>query len=103
MKILRRSLAGLLIITMVFTLLISMPVVKVIAAPVVATDTTVVCNDAPAGMKTTVTDTGDGFISLTLSFQGTMNFSFFSWAVKYDKTRVIPGNQYVLGCHSKKS
>lgn len=90
MKFLNRSLVALLVSSLVFTLLVGMPAVRVAAEPVVATDLTEVCSDAPAGMKTVIKDTNNGYLSVTLKLIGSMNINSFSWAISYDKAKVVP-------------
>ncbi len=53
-------------------------------------DSKIVVNGVPAGMKTTVSDAGDGFIVVSCILKGQMNVNSFSWAIKYDKTKVNP-------------
>jgi len=86
----KRSMSVVLVIAMLFTVLIAMPTVQVSAASVIAVDTTVVVADPPAGVKTITEDLGNGFIKVTLRLQGLMNINSFSWAVKYDKAKVVP-------------
>jgi|GEM_PF-997315 len=58
--------------------------------PVVASDNTIVVNAAPAGMKTTIQDNGNGYITVLCKLKGVMNINSFSWAIGYDKTKVVP-------------
>jgi len=89
---LKKGLSVLLVLTMLLTSLFSMPLVNTNAegTQVIATDSTVVCDGAPAGLKTTVEDTGDGFVSVSLALKGLMNINAFSWSIKYDKSKVVP-------------
>ena len=88
----RKALSVLLVLTMLFTSLVSLPLVNTRAegTSVIATDTTVVCDVAPAGMKTVVEDTNDGFVSVSLLLKGILNINSFSWSLKYDKSKVVP-------------
>ena len=87
---LKRGMSSLLVLAMIFAVMLSMPMIQASAASVVATDSTVVCADTPAGMGTVVEDLGNGFVSLKLKLKGQMKINSFSWAVGYDKTKVVP-------------
>ena len=51
MKMFKRKMSIALALVMVLTALFSMPIIQANAAAIVATDATVVCADAPAGMN----------------------------------------------------
>ena len=86
----KRKMSIALALVMVLTALFSMPIIQANAAAIVATDATVVCADAPAGMNTLIEDNLSGFVTVSLILKGQMNINSFSWALKYDKTKVVP-------------
>ena len=89
-----KKFSKLLAIVFIFVALLgsfnSATVVLADGTPVIATDNTIVCNGAPAGMGTVVEDLGNGYVSLKLKLKGQMTIKSFSWAVGYDKSKVIP-------------
>jgi len=90
-KSLKKVLSVFLSIALVFTMTFSMPEIsRADSGAVLHTDSTIVCNSDPAGMKTIVRDTGDGFVTISLALHGVLNINSFSWAVKYNKSNVVP-------------
>ena len=60
------------------------------ADPIIDPPPIIICADPPAGIKTVIEDTNDGFVSVSLKLRGEMNINSFSWAIKYDKSKVVP-------------
>ena len=41
-------------------------------------------------MKTVIQDSNDGFVTVLCKLKGAMNINSFSWAIGYDKSKVVP-------------
>ena len=91
-KMFKRGMASVLVFAMVFTILFSMPIIqaKAVGETVIAADSTVVVSRATAGLKTVITDTGDGFVTVVCNLKGLVNLTCFEIGMSYDKTKVVP-------------
>jgi len=53
-------------------------------------DGVIVANGMPAGMKTKIIDDGSNILTVSCVLKGRLNINSFSWALQYDKSKVIP-------------
>jgi len=58
--------------------------------PVFDVNSTMVVNGAPAGMKMEISEPGSGYVSVVMKLKGQLNINSFSFAIGYDKTKVVP-------------